>query len=57
MSLTHDVLQANLDSVDAASGKRWRVVDQAVAMRERGSQLANKHGGQQHTFYMLVTAA
>jgi len=33
------------------------VVDQAVAMLERGSRLANKHGSQQHALYMSVTAA
>ncbi|MEC3890750.1 MULTISPECIES: hypothetical protein [Xanthomonas] len=57
MSLTHDAPHANLDPVDAAGGKRWWVVDQAVAMLERGSQLANEHGGQQRTLYMSVTAA
>ncbi|MCL1501491.1 hypothetical protein [Xanthomonas nasturtii] len=59
MSLTHDALQTNLDPVDSAGGERWWVVDQAVATLERCSQLANKHGGQQDTFYTYtsVTAA
>ncbi|MBB3834622.1 hypothetical protein FHR55_002860 [Xanthomonas arboricola] len=57
MSLTHDALQTNLDPVDSAGGERWWVVDQAVATLERGGQLANKHGGQPHTLYVLVTAA
>ncbi|WP_181109251.1 hypothetical protein [Xanthomonas arboricola] len=57
MSLTYDAPQANLDPVYAAGGKRCWVVDQAVVMLERGSRLANKQGGQQHTLYMSVTAA
>ncbi|MBB5878859.1 hypothetical protein GGR74_000007 [Xanthomonas arboricola] len=57
MSLTSDAPQANLDSVDAAGRKRWWAVDQAMAMLKRGGHLANKHGGQQHTLYMSVTAA
>ncbi|WP_164738931.1 hypothetical protein [Xanthomonas arboricola] len=57
MSLTYDAPQANLDPVYAAGGRRWLVVYQAVAMLERGSRLANKHGGQQHTLYISVTAA
>ncbi|WDM68563.1 hypothetical protein [Xanthomonas cucurbitae] len=54
MSLTSDAPQADLDPVDAAGGKRWWAwaVDQAVAMLERGSQLTNKHGGQQQTLYI-----
>ncbi|MEA9755530.1 hypothetical protein VDG64_12750 [Xanthomonas campestris pv. raphani] len=57
MSLTHDAPQANLDPVNAAGGKRWWVVDQAVAMPKREIRLANKRSGQQHTLYMWVIAA
>ncbi|MCL1559953.1 hypothetical protein [Xanthomonas nasturtii] len=56
MSLTRDAQQTHLNPVDAAGGKHWWLVDQAVAMLGRGRQLANKHDGQQHSFYMVATA-
>ncbi|CEG15241.1 hypothetical protein [Xanthomonas citri] len=52
MALTRDALQTHLDPVHAAGGKDWWLVDQAVAMLERGRRLANKHDSQRHTFYM-----
>ncbi|MBV7306722.1 hypothetical protein [Xanthomonas vasicola] len=52
MALTRDALQTHLDPVHAAGGKHWWLVDQAVAMLERGRQLANKHDSQRHTCYM-----
>ncbi|MCC4621162.1 hypothetical protein LL965_14085 [Xanthomonas cassavae CFBP 4642] len=57
MSLPHAALETNLDPVDSAAGKCWRVMDQAMVMLKCGSQLTNKHGGQQRTFYMVVTTA
>lgn len=57
MLLTHDAPQANLVPVDAVGGKQWWLVVQAEAMLERGSQLASRHDGQSHKFYMLLTAA
>lgn len=52
MSLTCDALQTHLDPVYADGGKYWSLVDQAVAMAERGRRLVNNHNSQRHTFYM-----
>ncbi|MCL1553390.1 hypothetical protein [Xanthomonas nasturtii] len=56
MSLTRDALQTHLDPVDAAGGKHWWLVDQAVAMLGRGRQLANKYASNTRSIWMVATA-